>query len=268
MIMNRCMSRHHGFTLVELLVVIAIVALLLGILAPTLAAARDSGQAAACRSNIRQLQIANTLYADDHHGLYAPGAARFVQENRHRWHGTRSMMDEPFEPDGGSLTDYLDGTGASRKVRSCPSFTDVLDRKGAFERGSGGYGYNNAYVGTRRAERRDQWEVVTDLTGAPADLFLSPARTAAFADAAFAADDLIEYSFLEPRFHPDRPSYRLDPSTHFRHAGMAGIAFLDGHVDGETLTFTWSSGLYLMPPEALGIGWFGAHDDDRPYRPR
>lgn len=57
--------RTRGFTLIELLVVIAVVALLIGLLLPALGAARDAARTAACLSNVRQLQIAHTMYMDD-----------------------------------------------------------------------------------------------------------------------------------------------------------------------------------------------------------
>jgi prepilin-type N-terminal cleavage/methylation domain-containing protein len=54
-----------GFTLVELLVVIAIIALLMGILLPALARARELGKRAVCMNQIKQLGIAWYLYCDD-----------------------------------------------------------------------------------------------------------------------------------------------------------------------------------------------------------
>ncbi|TVQ60589.1 MAG: DUF1559 domain-containing protein [Phycisphaerales bacterium] len=62
--------RTHAFTLIELLVVIAIIALLIGILLPSLAAARLSARGAVCQSNMRQIAIAVTLYADDFDGRF------------------------------------------------------------------------------------------------------------------------------------------------------------------------------------------------------
>jgi prepilin-type N-terminal cleavage/methylation domain-containing protein/prepilin-type processing-associated H-X9-DG protein len=62
--------RSRGFTLIELLVVIAVIAVLLGILLPALAGARRSALSTRCLSNIRQLELAHTLYADANKGFF------------------------------------------------------------------------------------------------------------------------------------------------------------------------------------------------------
>ena len=54
-----------GFTLIELLVVISIIAVLAGLLLPSLGGARDRAQAVACLSNLKQLQLAWMLYAGE-----------------------------------------------------------------------------------------------------------------------------------------------------------------------------------------------------------
>jgi len=57
-----------AFTLIELLVVIAIIAVLVSILLPSLAAARESGRATVCLSNLRQNHLAIQAYADENKG--------------------------------------------------------------------------------------------------------------------------------------------------------------------------------------------------------
>jgi prepilin-type N-terminal cleavage/methylation domain-containing protein len=64
--------RRKGFTLVELLVVIGIIAVLVGILLPTLAKVRQQALNANCASNIRQIIIACQSYAANNKGYLPP----------------------------------------------------------------------------------------------------------------------------------------------------------------------------------------------------
>jgi len=63
------------FTLIELLVVVAIIAILAAMLLPVLGRAREQARRSACLSNLRQLGMATTMYAEDH-AAFLPGQYR------------------------------------------------------------------------------------------------------------------------------------------------------------------------------------------------
>jgi prepilin-type N-terminal cleavage/methylation domain-containing protein len=67
-----------AFTLVELLVVLTLIALLAGLLLPSLSRAKDSARSAQCVTNLRQWGLAYRQYADDNHD-YLPRRGQGVK---------------------------------------------------------------------------------------------------------------------------------------------------------------------------------------------
>ena len=67
--------RRTGFTLIELLTVIAIIGILAAIIIPTVGKVRESAKSAACKSNLRQIGLAVTIYANER-GFYPPSRAK------------------------------------------------------------------------------------------------------------------------------------------------------------------------------------------------
>jgi prepilin-type processing-associated H-X9-DG protein len=120
--------------LVELLVVIGIIALLISILLPVLNRARQAAASLVCLSNVRQLALAATMFAQDHHGrvpacsdtswaIYDdPDIQNFSYRNNG---GVNELQDWasallPYMGDR-SLTDFQQAPTDKTKVFLCPS---------------------------------------------------------------------------------------------------------------------------------------------------
>ena len=70
-------SQRPAFTLVELLTVMAVLAILASLLLAACGKARASSQSITCVNNLRQLQIAWLMYADDHTDTLPPNQDHF-----------------------------------------------------------------------------------------------------------------------------------------------------------------------------------------------
>ena len=256
-----------GFTLIELLVVIAIIGLLAALLLPALSQARESGRQAVCAGNLRQLYLANLLYAGDQRS-YAPAAPDIWGNNLIRWYGTRPDVGVPFDSRTGPLSCYL---GESKAIRACPSMSKwhfLTDAAVAFEAGCGGYGYNYLGVGSR--------SYVMGYTEAAAQEGMEPAEISRpssaimFADTAFpqfvsGQTCLIEYSFVEPDKFLSAAGVMYGqpaPSVHFRHGHRANVIWCDGHATSEAMTRSGGSS-----SQKLAVGWFGNYASNYFFAP-
>jgi prepilin-type N-terminal cleavage/methylation domain-containing protein/prepilin-type processing-associated H-X9-DG protein len=93
--------RAGAFTLIELLVVVSIIALLIGILLPSLGSARLSAKVTACQANSRSMAQANLSYAPDHDGYLPPDKrtnAKDIPPYTNDW-GVRNAPQTPEDAD-------------------------------------------------------------------------------------------------------------------------------------------------------------------------
>ena len=133
MIRRRRAARNPGraaFTLVELLVVIAILAMLMALALPSLSGARERARRAACLSNLRQIGVSLTMYADDHDGRMPRGNSPGI--------GVNSTFVISWNLPMGLATLVTDGylTDADARLFYCPSWShpfgqyNTLDTQG------------------------------------------------------------------------------------------------------------------------------------------
>jgi prepilin-type N-terminal cleavage/methylation domain-containing protein/prepilin-type processing-associated H-X9-DG protein len=266
-------KNRKAFSLVELLVVIAIISLLMSILMPVLVGARAQGRQLVCRSNIRQLILANIGYSNENDGFCVPAASDMwlsagpLRGGLHRWHGVRDSGYEPFDPLRGPLVAYL----ADGEVKECPEKVGfVKDSNISFEQGCGGYGYNMTYLGSRQwrsgIQTMSEWKKAYAETTKMVEV-RRPAMTLMFADCAMSLEEgsYIEYSFAEPPYFVINgqlfTGMYSSPSIHFRHRGRANIGWADGHIEPRPMARRNEKNYRNVDSARMKLGWFEPIDN-------
>jgi prepilin-type N-terminal cleavage/methylation domain-containing protein/prepilin-type processing-associated H-X9-DG protein len=193
-------TRHPGFTLIELLVVVAIIAILAAILFPVFGRARENARKTSCASNLKQIGLGWTMYAQDYDermmrvSVATPGKT-------HYWWG--SYDGTKLRNEEGPLYPYM----KNAQIQACPSFENVLRTN----LGLTGYTFNYNYLGSSQSLAAVQ----------------DPSRTLLMADGAEIS--YLDYKTVRASTYSDPPSANF-PTFHGRHNGMGNVLWVDGHV--------------------------------------
>ena len=208
-------SRHNraAFTLVELLVVIVIIISLAMLSMMGFRKIREAGERATVVSVMRQLQLANAGYANEHNGQYVPLSSYDENNNRvNDWHQSSVFLS------------YLtgDNTALEQGKQTVDAPVSVLDpivvraKKRLWNKLFASYGYNLTGMPAPKPNT-DRCFKVGQVT--------NPSRTAAF----FTATDwIVNYNSRFNWLNNPVEGKTTDQRIAYRHGGKAIVVYYDG----------------------------------------
>jgi prepilin-type processing-associated H-X9-DG protein len=112
------------------LVVISIIAILMGVLMPSLQKVREQARFMSCRSNLRNYSVVQRMYSDDYNGNF-PRSFDWLFKNGGtgcRWHNeSQNLLNRP--QDAGACWAYLKDYP---KIHVCPTFRIVVKQRSCY----------------------------------------------------------------------------------------------------------------------------------------
>ena len=238
---------NRAFTLIELLVVIAIIALLIGMLLPTLGKTREAARRSTCQSAQRQIGIAISAYLQDDHGRY-PIAYYWVDASGRP---TASLTNhqvtwDTIAENGQVRPGLIWSYAADYAVQQCPNYVGPSNT--LVPEAYSGYNYNTSYIGRGILEGR--WGGMTEQPAMIAEI-ADPAGTALIGDGGF-LNGANKYMRAPGDRSPGGATLAASGSQAFRHLDTTNVAWADGRVDTRTER-------YAMPSASPGTlayqGW-------------